>query len=358
MVAMSEIKYTKPRYEHIRNIIVRIYQEFNINSYPVDVFKLFRKISNCRVVPYSKFMKKYNLTFMDVYMYLNTDEGCTIYEAKSQRYIVYYNDFKQLKSIERQRWTLAHELGHILLRHHVLSDRTKISRNTLTEDEYEWMEKEANYFASLLLAHPLILYKLKIKNETDIAKICGISNEAAIYRFEYYKKWYKHKRINVKEILIVLQFYDFIYKRYCPNCGHHCISNEFVYCPICGQKLQWGDGTMKYNDGYELDEKGKVLKCPICGNEEVGESEYEEYCIICGTYLINKCTSMNCERIVPGNARYCPYCGAITTFFSNKLLLPWKEAQKRILEAHEEIAWIKGANEEVAATIDEDELPF
>lgn len=342
----NEIKYKRPRYEYIKNKVAKLCVDFNINSYPVNVKQLICEIPNCKIVPYSEIIKKLNITASELYAAFNTDEGCAYYEHNSKEYIIFYNDLKigfiYIKTPERQRWTLAHELGHILLEHHVLTDRTRIFRNALTDEEYNWMESEANHFASLLLANPIILYRLQIKDSKDIAKICGLSMEASLYRFENYKKWKLRKRINSRELLMLLQFHDFIYKKYCSNCGYGVISKEYTYCPICGQKLQWGDGNMKYNDGYELDENGRALICPRCGNEQIGDSPEEQFCMICGTYLVNKCTNFEgkyvrgqeieppCGNIVPGNARFCPSCGAETTFFTDGLLQPWEEAKKKI----------------------------
>jgi Zn-dependent peptidase ImmA (M78 family) len=358
---MNRIKYNSPRLGYIKNIVSDLYIKFKIDSYPIDVKKLFRKIPNARIVPFSKFMKKYNISLYEVYTYLNTDEGCTIYDPKTNRYIVYYNDIKfkfiYIKTPERQRWTLAHELGHILLKHHTITNKTKIFRNTLTDKEYNWMEREANYFASLLLAYPLILYKLRIKNSTDIASICGISQEAASYRFEDYKKWSLNKKIDKKDLLILEYFNDFLSKKHCPTCGYDTKLLDYGYCPICGAKLERGSGNMIYNDGYELDKNGRAVICPVCGNEEIGEDPDEQYCIICGTYLVNKCThdydefnnftgeiiKPACGKIVPGNARYCPYCGSETTFFRNGLLQPWQEAKEEL---------------EKIPTADIDDLPF
>lgn len=251
----------------------------------------------------------------------------------------------------RNYYTLAHELGHIILGHFFEFEKTSLLRGGLLDKEYKVLEREAEIFAAEFLMPMPVLRKLQINSYRDIVNICKVTYTSAKIRMEELQKFKLTVRTIIPYLQVQKQFHDFIYKRYCSNCGYYCISNKFIYCSICGQKLQWGEGTMIYDDGYELDENGKAIKCPVCDNEEVGESIEEEYCIICGTYLINECTNVNCKKVAPGNARYCPYCGNITTFFANKLLLPWGEA-KKILEEQQI------SEEEAAITIDEDEVPF
>lgn len=344
----------KIRYNFIKNTVNSLFINLKIVSYPIDILAIFKKIKNCRVVPYSKHMEKYNLNEEEVFEYFGSDEGCTIYDAKKERYLVFYNDLSVYYKIPaRRRWTLAHELGHILLNHLTMTNKAKIFRNNLTDEDYGWIEAEANRFASLLLANPIILYKLNIKSATDLIKICKLSLEAAQYRFNDYLKWVKNNHSNRYDLMIVGQFHDFIYRKHCLKCGHDFVSENAKYCPICGnKKLLWGDGNMKY-DGFELDENGRALTCPNCENIQMEIDGV--YCKICGTYLINKCTNENgiweendygdmvqtkqkCGLTASGNARYCEYCGEPTTFYKQGLLKDWQEVKPEIEKALEEAA--------------------
>lgn len=38
------------------------------------------------------------------------------------------------------------------------------------------------------------------------------------------------------------EVYTFWY--YCPECGHNCITREYIYCPKCGVRLIWRDEEM------------------------------------------------------------------------------------------------------------------
>lgn len=337
----------RTRYKLIDNTVADLFIKLSICSYPIDILNIFSQFNNYKVVSYSKHMRKYNLTEVEVIEHFGSEEGCTIFNPEKNRYLVFYNDLNvYYKKPERRRWTLAHELGHILLNHHLMSDKTKLFRSALSDDEYKWMEAEANHFASLLLAHPVILHKLNIKNNNDIINICQISDEASKYRFSYYQTWCKYRRVTHKEIIMLKQFHNYLYKRKCINCNHSYISKNAKYCPICGNKLIWGESNMFY-DGFELNDNFKAIVCPNCGNEET--EGFNEYCKICGTYLVNKCTNVSeyddygdkiysgCDSLADGNARFCEVCGSKTTFLRDGLLEPWETAKARI-ESEIEIA--------------------
>ena len=74
-------------------------------------------------------------------------------------------------------------------------------------------------------------------------------------------------------------------------------------------------------EGIEQTEYRRPVKCPNCGNEEI--SDNANYCMICGEYIINDCTFSNCGMVgemLPGNARYCPYCGAPSRYLRKGFL--------------------------------------
>lgn len=73
---------------------------------------------------------------------------------------------------------------------------------------------------------------------------------------------------------------------------------------------------------------GHLIKCEICGNNEIVEDA--EYCHICGSPVVNRCSAndyQQCykatQKLIPINARYCPYCGSKTTFMENNILPGW-----------------------------------
>lgn len=85
---------------------------------------------------------------------------------------------------ERNRFTVAHELGHIFLGHIKRRDGefTTINREPSSNDNP--LEQQANVFASRLLAPACVLHELNITMPNDISKLCHISLTAAKYRSE------------------------------------------------------------------------------------------------------------------------------------------------------------------------------
>ena len=75
-------------------------------------------------------------------------------------YIIYYNDIDSHNIINSNRycWNIAHELGHILLEHHKTNEKTRIFRSSLSNQEYDYFEAEADYFAQLILVPHVVLY--------------------------------------------------------------------------------------------------------------------------------------------------------------------------------------------------------
>ncbi len=84
------------------------------------------------------------------------------------------------KSRQRTRFTLAHELGHILLGH--VGRYELVNREPSPEDAP--VEQAANGFAARLLAPACVLWGCKVTSAAEIASLCDISPAAAGYRWE------------------------------------------------------------------------------------------------------------------------------------------------------------------------------
>ena len=89
---------------------------------------------------------------------------------------------------------------------------------------------------------------------------------------------------------------------------------------------------MKY-PGITVDENSKALVCPKCNNEEITQDG--EFCMICGENIKNFCEGYinergfqeeeGCGKELPGNARFCPYCGGMSHFYNKDFLTPWNK---------------------------------
>lgn len=319
----------QPRWERTKRIAYRFLIEHGISTLPVDPFMIARLlgIPVASAGEMSEFMKQSRLYVLK--KIIKSNDGSVVFIDGAQ--FIAYNE--TIRSKGRIRWTITHEIGHIVLNHLVDFKKTRVERGGLTKKEYRVLEREADFFAGHVLAPPVILHKINAIKYSEILRICNLSKEAAINRAGFQNRW--RPTINELSFKLILQFKNFIHQKKCNNCFFWFISSEAKFCPICGDKLTWGEGNMIYNDGFKLDENGKAIMCPLCRNEEI--SDEGDYCKICGTYLINKCADKtdrsfngdeylvqeSCGAQAEGNARFCIYCGNPTAFFLRNLLEPW-----------------------------------
>lgn len=112
---------------------------------------------------------------------------------------------------ERQRFTVAHELGHILLGH--VGKYELVNREPNSGDNP--IEQAANVFASRLLAPACVLWALDARTPEQIAALCRISRQAASYRAERMVLLYQRNKFLTSPIEreVYAQFADFIRRK-------------------------------------------------------------------------------------------------------------------------------------------------
>lgn len=109
------------------------------------------------------------------------------FTMKVDKPIIFYDD---TKISQRSRFTIAHELGHILLGHVGLYKL--INRELSAEDNP--IEQAANVFASRLLAPACVLWGLNAHTPEDIMRYCDITYTAAKFRAERMEQLYTRER--------------------------------------------------------------------------------------------------------------------------------------------------------------------
>lgn len=93
--------------------------------------------------------------------------------------VILYN---QDRSPMRIRFTIAHELGHLVMGHVAPGQRTSINREPSPADDP--IETAANQFAARLLAPACVLWGLDVHTPEEISELCHISQQAAEFRAE------------------------------------------------------------------------------------------------------------------------------------------------------------------------------
>lgn len=289
----------------------------NIKNFPYDSDPIINKHKWSRL-KYSQLATIHDIEIKDVADTYGSNDGYSIFSGRN--YTIAYNDNQLPKRIY---FTKLHEIGHIYLNHFLDFKETIINRSNMSGKEYKVLENEANCFARNVIAPAVIVKYLNLDTPQKIASYFAITETAARTRLDLLDLDYKYiNDINKNRLLSFWN--DSIYKNCCLKCGHGFISNISKYCPVCGHnRLTWGDKKMIY-DSIQLQENGKAIICPTCNNEYTSISG--EYCQICGTHITNICTS--CEAVLSGEARYCPYCGSQSTFFTDDLLRDWEIVKK------------------------------
>ena len=103
-----------------------------------------------------------------------TDGFCTVTENNV------YIFFDRSMPTERQRFTVAHEIGHLILGH-VGRGMTAVERREPNRTE-RIEERQANQFAARLLAPSCVLHEIGAVTPEHIQTLCGISRQAAEFR--------------------------------------------------------------------------------------------------------------------------------------------------------------------------------
>lgn len=146
-------------YVNARNMSWKILIQENITELPVDIVRVCRQLG---------IQVKY-------YKPENQTDGRSLIIAGEPVIFV-----RRECSRQRIRFTIAHELGHILLGH--VGKYSLVNREPSPNDNP--IEREANVFASRLLAPACVLYGCGVKTANEISTLCDISSQAAEYRMK------------------------------------------------------------------------------------------------------------------------------------------------------------------------------
>lgn len=324
-------KYARYKY-CIEKSIEFIFNE-TINKFPFDSDIIIKRHKWARI-KYEDLAEEHNLSLSDIIKSYQSEDGYSIYTGRN--YTIAYNNTHIPKRIY---FTKLHEIGHIYLNHFIDFEETILSRSNMSKSQYKVLENEANCFARNVIAPAVIVKNLKLDTTYKVANYFGITLKCAKTRLDLLK--YDLKYISKEDQLKQLSlFEEYLFKKRCLKCENGTTDKNTLFCPICGHnKLTWGYGNMIYK-GIEVNENSKALICPKCTNEQIYDDG--DYCKICGTYLINKCSNTEgyqtinefitpCGELVDGNARYCHRCGEKTTFYNYGFLSDW-EQEKDIFE--------------------------
>lgn len=167
-------KYTS--YKKARDAAWQLIIDMNINELPVKVSTIIRQlgIGLYNYQDNAEFIYKLKLDTI-----AKSSDGFTLF--MNNQYKIFYDN---TKSVARIRFTLGHELGHIICKHEFqkVSDSYITTRNSEPKQNDSIIETEANMFAARLLAPACVLHELKLFTAEEISEHCCISQQAAEFR--------------------------------------------------------------------------------------------------------------------------------------------------------------------------------
>lgn len=200
-------------YDRIKYAVYEVYERSSINRLPFDCMEVINLLGySC--IRYSELNNEQKAACLQL-----SEDACILGKD------IYYND---KKSKRRTRFSLMHELGHLVLG---------------TPDE-----AEANNFASNILAPSMAVYYSGLKNIREISNLFDISLECAKYAYETCEKWLysvKHYGMNDIDRKLYNHFYDeeanrFVFKKApCPYCDTIIYNSNKPLCHKC-DKPQYG----------------------------------------------------------------------------------------------------------------------
>ncbi len=164
------MRLTNRRYEEIKSIIGEFLEDYGVSKIPVDVFGLARKMK-IKLVLASKLLEKHPKK-IDEYVLFKYPNSFLYYDPDNQQFAIYIDDVGCRK--KRQRFSLAHELMHIVLGH---------------TEQNEQNETEANFGAIYLLT-PTSLVLVMPKEDAlllpeTVSKLFDVSLTAALVAVRY-----------------------------------------------------------------------------------------------------------------------------------------------------------------------------
>jgi Zn-dependent peptidase ImmA (M78 family) len=296
------------RLDHINMRIKWLKSIYNLteNNWPLDCTHLLQKMKASQSVPFT-----YGFSYLP-----DNYEAITEYLCEYGLYLMHINRSKvrypfETSADRRLNFTLAHEIGHMML------DHLKVPRDLKSSIEIEMEENEANEFAGRLLMPDYMLYTCNYYSLDAVAQYFIVSKTALWMRLN------NMKRLNLLSSRRI---------RSCTCCGNTSFSAFAEYCGICGRPIRSGLRGIRrilYPQEIILDILKRVLSCPVCNSTITSTGDR---CGRCGTYIFNYCSSHsenniadNCSFANMGNSRYCEMCGKETYYYWLGLLRPWDD---------------------------------
>ena len=172
MSEVDSVRLSSNRYNEIDKEVCKLFKRISIKKFPIDCFDICKQMK-IKVCSYSELDEKTKGMCKE---WASIDGFHALIEISKGKYEyrIYYND---LMNDRRIRFTIMHEIGHIVLNH--------------TEHSI-LAESEANHFAAYALAPPPLIHYMKVEDFMDLAVIFELSEEFSYNAMKRYNNWLKY----------------------------------------------------------------------------------------------------------------------------------------------------------------------
>lgn len=312
-------------------------EDAEIDGFPVDLSLFFSRYQEFALKTYSDYAKLMK-TNESVLVERHGEDGFVTAIDGTIGYTILYNPNKKQG---RLRFTIAHELGHIILGHlEEFGDLEQLK--SMDRSLYDELEKETNCFARNLLspapyaekllvdhgfdcsfsqtANRMVWNRTKdtdttvnlryVPSATSLLRIAfNISDDAGRWRevflssdVRYATEWKKNHKLTIPINASWV----------CRDCGAKRIGMA-MYCTNCGAHNRFEFMVTYASDPLEVKvtDSNQFLSCPFCGNDSF--SSDAEFCKVCGLPLFNHCTK-HYEHLNHPESSFCWQCGSSTEF--------------------------------------------
>ena len=156
------------RYEEIKAEVAALYQRCGCDAIPIDPLTIAERLGIV-VVRYSSLGEEAEAAALK-----RSPNGFKFALERPDGTLAQYIYYNDRHPMGRWRFTLLHEIGHIVLGH---------------LQESEVAEAEAIFFAKFAVAPPSLVHVIRPSDYMDIANAFGLSAECALNSWNYYRGW-------------------------------------------------------------------------------------------------------------------------------------------------------------------------
>lgn len=180
----------KARYGFVSDAAVKFITDHSLIDYPITIEKL-RERTGIKIEPSWAVARRMGVDHGFLIDNILCGADAKAWHTKCGNVIVYSS---MVTSGARTRWTVAHEIGHIVCGH-------------LGRDEESWMEIEADHFAGCIIAPMEVVDRLQPMLKIDIEQTFGLSRQAASVTSIKYQRW-KNKGFTPKSDITLGAYID------------------------------------------------------------------------------------------------------------------------------------------------------